>query len=231
MPDRTADIAAKILAEGSLKLEGISTHFANSSWDVVGTEDQIRLFDQALAQCHAAGIDFPMVHLANSAGAMRYPVARRQMVRMGVACYGIDPYNLFEGKERPVLTWKARVMVIRDLPPNSSVSYARTYRTKTFERIATLGVGYGDGYPRNLSNKGYVMLAGVKAPIVGLICMDQILVDVSHLPQVKPGDVATLAGDSVRVPDLARMAETNPHEITCRIMPRVPRHYLYPSAT
>ncbi|HMS56880.1 MAG TPA: alanine racemase, partial [Fimbriimonadaceae bacterium] len=196
-------------------LEGLSTHFANSSWDVVGTEEQIRRFDRALAGCTASGIDFDVVHVANSAGAVRYPNARRHMVRTGIACYGIDPYNLFAGDEHPVLSWNARVMVVRELPPNSPVSYAGTYRTRGTERIATLGVGYGDGYPRNLSNKGHVWLHGQPAPIVGLICMDQVLVDVSRIPQTSPGDVAELFGPNIRVPDVARLAETNPHELTC----------------
>lgn len=225
--EQAADRALAIRSLGSITLEGLSTHFANSSWDVLGTEDQIRSFDRALAFCEAAGLTFDVVHVANSAGAVRYPNARRQMVRTGIACYGIDPYNLFAGEERPVLSWNARVMVVRELPPNSPVSYAGTYRTKGTEKIATLGVGYGDGYPRNLSNRGHVFIHGQPAPIVGLICMDQVLVDVSRIPQTSPGDVAELFGPNIRVPDLARIAETNPHELTCRIMPRVPRHYRY----
>ncbi|MFN8220550.1 MAG: alanine racemase [Fimbriimonadales bacterium] len=227
-PAKAASIAAAIRELPCVQLEGISTHFANSSWDVTGTEEQIRQYDGAMASILAAGIDVPYKHIANSAGAIRYPGSRRDVVRTGVAAYGIDPYNLFAGRERPVLTWRARVMVIRELSPGSPVSYAGTYRTKSWERIATLGVGYGDGFPRHMSNKGHVLIRGKEAPIVGLICMDQVLVDVSRIPDVEPGDLAEIAGPNIRFPDLARLVDTNPHELTCRIMPRVPRHYLFP---
>lgn len=228
-PADAVGLASAIRALPGVELEGVSTHFANSSWDVVGTEEQIRTYERALAEIEGAGIAVAVTHLANSAGAVRYPGSRRSMVRTGIAAYGIDPYNLFAGQERAVLAWFARVMVIRELAPNSPVSYAGTYRTRSWEKIATLGVGYGDGYPRQLSNKGHVWIRGQRAPIVGMICMDQVLVDVTSIPGVVSGDIAELAGPNIRVPDLARLAETNPHEITCRLMPRLPRHYLYPA--
>lgn len=227
-PECAPELAKQILTLPGVELEGLTTHFANSSWDVTGTEDQIRTYLAVKDACAAEGITFKWIHLANSAGAVRYPASRGTLVRTGIGAYGIDPYNLFAGQERPVLTWRARVMVLRELPPNSPVSYAGTYRTRSFTTIATLGVGYGDGYPRALSNKGFVMINGQKAPIVGLVCMDQVLVDVTHIRGTKPGDIAELVGPAVPIQDMARLIETNPHEMTCRIMPRVPRHYLFP---
>lgn len=222
-PKAAKDLAEAIRQVPGVQLEGLSTHFANSSWDVVGTEEQLRTYEKA-----RKGIEVPILHVANSAAAIRYPQSRHNMVRTGISAYGIDPYNLFAGQEKPVLTWHARVMVIRELPPNAPVSYAGTYRTKSFSKIATLGVGYGDGYPRNLSNKGHVWIRGQRAPVVGLVCMDQVLVDVTAIPGVETGDVAELVGTNIRVPDLARLADTNAHEITCRLMPRLARHYRYP---
>lgn len=227
-PEKASTIALQVHSLPGVDLEGLSTHFSNSSWDVTGTEEQIRTYEKARRQCEAKGLTFSFLHLANSAGAVRYPVSRGNLIRTGIGAYGIDPYNLFAGNQRPVLTWKARIMVVRELPPNSPVSYAGTYRTRSFSKIATLGVGYGDGYPRALSNKGYVILKDQQAPIVGLVCMDQVLVDVTNLPEVGPGEVAQLFGPKAPIQDFARLIETNPHELACTIMPRVPRHYLYP---
>ncbi|MFN8221251.1 MAG: alanine racemase C-terminal domain-containing protein [Fimbriimonadales bacterium] len=171
-----------------VQLEGISTHFANSSWDVTGTEEQIRQYDGAMASILAASIDVPYKHIANSAGAIRYlGLAETWCARAWRL--GIDPYNLFAGRERPVLTWRARVMVIRELSPRSPVSYAGT-GPSLGSASPNLGVGYGDGFPRHMSNKGHVLIRGKRAPIVGLICMDQVLVDVSRIPDVEPGDLA-----------------------------------------
>lgn len=210
-----------------VRLEGASTHFSNSGRDPETTRIQFGRFMQAIAACESAGIQFEMLHASNSAGAMLYPEARLSLVRLGVSAYGIDAYNLFGGHSLPVLTWKARVMALRELPADSPVSYAGTFSTSRRSRIATLGIGYGDGYPRALSNLGFVSFGGRKAPVVGLVCMDQVLVDVTDLPGVELGEEATVAGGEVPVATLASLIDTTSHEITTRIMSRVPRRYIY----
>ena len=226
MREQAVHRAKLILGTPGLHLEGISTHFANSSGDPSGTDTQVHRFQEVLSDLRKEGIEFEITHMANSAGAVRYPEARGNLVRSGIGVYGMDPYDLFEGEERPVMRWYARIMVMRDLKPGARVSYNGTYETKGDERIATLGIGYGDGYDRALSNRGSVWVNGQRAPVVGLVCMDQMMVNVTGIEGVKEGDVVEVAGEHVPIRELAALAETNPHEITCRITARTPRHYL-----
>lgn len=227
MPGEAADLACALQSLPAVSLEGISTHFSNSGNDPDATGKQLSCFEGALRACLARGLDLKVVHIANSAGAVLYPQARADLVRVGVAAYGIDAYELFPNRSKPVLTWKARVMAMRELPPGSPISYAGTYTTSRSSRIATLGVGYGDGYPRSLSNRGIVSIAGSEAPVVGLVCMDQVLIDVTDLPSVQIGDEAVIAGGDVPVARLAKLIDTTSHEITTRIMSRVPRRYAF----
>lgn len=229
LPEDAVDIACRIAELPRVRLEGISTHFANSGRDSQFTNLQIERFHAVLADCAAAGIEPEVVHAANSAGAVRYPASRHNLVRVGLGAYGIEPYGLFEGVGRPVMTWKARVMALRTLPEGTPISYSGTFVTKRRTVVATLGVGYGDGYPRSLSNKGVVVLADVECPVIGLVCMDQVLVDATDLPAVHLGDEATLLGGRVPADRLAALIDTTPHEITTRIMSRVPRRYLFGS--
>lgn len=228
MPAEALDMACRIAHLPSVRLEGISTHFANSGRDPEFTRIQLERFNAVLERCRQGGLSFEIVHVANSAGAVRYPESRFDLVRVGLGAYGIEPYGLFEGVGRPVMTWKARVMALRRLPAGESVSYARTYFTKWDTLVATLGVGYGDGYPRSLSNRGVVVLNGVEVPVIGLVCMDQVLVDATDLPSVELGDEAILLGGPVPADRLANLIDSTPHEITTRIMSRVPRRYLFP---
>lgn len=227
MPDETVALACEIRALPHVELEGLSTHFANSGRDPAVTEQQLERFHSTLAACQAAGISYKVVHAANSAGAVRYPGSRHHLVRIGIAAYGVDPYDLFEEPAIGVLTWKARVMALRHLPSGSPVSYAGTYVTTRATDVATLGAGYGDGYPRSLSNCGVVAIAGQEAPVIGLVCMDQVLIDVTDVPAVEVGDEAMLIGGTVSAERLARLIDTTAHELTTRIMSRVPRRYIY----
>ncbi len=227
MPRDAADIASEIASLPKVDLEGASTHFSNSGRDPETTELQLSTFHEAVACCQKRGARFKVLHTANSAGAVRYPASRHSLVRIGLAAYGIEPYNLLGGEDRPVMTWKAGVMALRELPPGSPVSYSSTYHTRARSIIATLGVGYGDGYPRALSNLGMVSLRGLELPVVGLVCMDQVLVDATKLKDIELGDEAILAGGPIAIHRLAALIDTTPHEITTRIMSRVPRRYLY----
>lgn len=226
-PVDTPEIACRIAGLDGLTLEGISTHFANSGHDPVETYRQFELYERVVAICESRGLRFAVKHVANSAAAVRYPETRLDLVRVGVSAYGIDAYGLFPEESRPVLTWKARVMSLRSVPAGARVSYAGTWRAERPSRIATLGVGYGDGYPRGLSNVGVVSLAGREAPVVGLVNMDQTLIDVTDLPNVGVGEEAVIAGGEVPCARLAALLQTTSHEITTRIMSRVPRRFIY----
>jgi alanine racemase len=217
MPSEALDLACNIASLPGVKLEGLSTHFANSGRDPETTNLQLERFHRVLADCETAGLHFDVVHAATSAGAVRYPASRHDLVRIGLGAYGIEPYGLFEGVGKPVMTWKARVMALRDLPQGSPVSYSGTFTTSRRTVVATLGVGYGDGYPRALSNKGVVILNGVECPVIGLVCMDQVLVDATDLGSVTLGDEAILLGGQVPADRLSALIDTTPHEITTRI--------------
>jgi alanine racemase len=226
-PEDAVTLALGIKKLPHVKLVGIAQHFADSSRDPVFTNTQIDRWTRVLDACRAAGIEFEIVQAANSAGAIKYPESRGNLVRLGIIGYGIDPFNLLEGEARPVLKWTARVTAMREAASGDAVGYSGTCKLKRDSRLATVGAGYGDGYPRTLSSKGVVEIRGQQAQVVGLVCMDQIIVDVTDIPGAAIGDEVLLIGGSVQVPLLARLADTNSHEIVTRIMSRVPRRYHY----
>ncbi|MBV6457792.1 MAG: Alanine racemase 1 [Fimbriimonadaceae bacterium] len=227
-PDDAVCIGRRIRDLPRTRLEGVSTHFSNSGFDRAWTLTQLQIFHQTLDRLRAEGVSFDMVHAANSAGAVNYPESRFDLVRIGILGYGIDIYSLAPiGVARPVMSWKARVMALRELEPHSPVGYARSYFTTKPTRIASLGVGYGDGYPRSLSNKGIVWFNGRNLKVVGLVCMDQLLVDATESPELQIGDEVELLGPNITALQLAEICDTNPHEIVTRVMSRVPRRYIY----
>jgi alanine racemase len=223
-PKEAAALEPKLRALGSLELEGIGTHFADSGFDAEGTERQLATFDELVASLAPRP---KVVHAANSAAATKMPEATKDLVRVGIAAYGIDPYGMFDGELEPILTWKARVMSLRERPAGTKVSYSGTYTCERPTKIATLGVGYGDGYPRSLSSAGFVELCGQRVDVIGLVCMDQILIDVTDTTGVEIGDEVKLIGGQATVVELSRIANTNVHEIVTRIMSRVPRRYKF----
>ena len=208
-------------------IEGIGTHFADSGFDSERTQAQMVEFGKAKQVAESLLERKLLTHVANSAGALNFPGARCDLVRVGIASYGIDPYQLLPpGALNPILTWRACVMAVRDRPADTWVSYAKTYRTQKPTKIATLGVGYGDGYPRSLSSVGKVWYRGHECTVIGLVCMDQLLIDVTETGAAV-GELVELLGSNILATDLARLANTNSHEIVTRIMPRVPRRYIY----
>jgi alanine racemase len=226
--DEAADLACAIAGLEGVRLEGASTHFANSGHDSQLTHAQHAEFQRAVATIRGRGLALEVLHAANSAAAVRYPETRLDMVRVGVSAYGIDAYGLFPGESRPVLTWKARVTAMREVAAGGRVSYGGTWIASRPTRVATLGVGYGDGYPRALSNRGVVWLGRRECPVIGLVNMDQTMVDVTDAPDVSLGDVAVVAGGPIPCARLAALMETTSHEITTRIMSRVPRRFGFP---
>jgi alanine racemase len=223
-----------------LQVEGCFTHFANADFPpsphgrgaggegVLSAQAQLALFHSILNALPARP---PLLHACNSAGALAVPEARLDLVRIGIALYGLNssadvpcPPDF-----RPALSWKARVSQVKVLPPGSGVSYGHEYMTTGTEAVAAVSVGYADGY-RRLLHVNEVLIRGQRAPVRGRVCMDQIIVGVSHIPGVRQGDEVTLIGrqgnESLAADDLARKWGTINYEVTCGIAARVPRIFV-----
>lgn len=229
------DEALDFIKEGKknphLELEGVFTHFPAADSDREFTVFQIKRFDNLLKRLSQIGVNPPLAHTANSAAFLNTRKSWFDMIRPGLIIYGIPPAKTNENiRLKPVLNLKTRVVNLRYLPEGSSVSYNRTFFTKADAKIAVLSVGYGDGYPRALSNKGEVLLKGRRVKIVGTVCMDLTMIDVGEFKDVRVDDEVTLIGgiekEIITVADVARWADTIPYEITSRISPRVPRVYI-----
>jgi len=217
----------------NIDIEGIATHFpvADLQNDPF-TLNQIKSFKHFLKQLDRRGVPYELVHAANSAAIINYKLSTFNMVRPGLMTYGVwsgmqpDPKSPLE----PVLRWETRVILVKDFEPGSSIGYGRTYTTSDRMRGAILPVGYADGYKHSLSNKAEVLIRGERCPVRGSVCMDQMLVDVSHVEDVKVDDVATLigsdGGDAITVEELARKSETIPYDVLTSIGARVRREYL-----
>lgn len=232
LPEHAVAFWRQCLREG-LTVTGVCTHFA----DADGVDPELTLlqwerFAAARQALESAGARFEWVHASNSAATIRYPANRCNLVRPGLLLYGLRP--LFAGKSvaedvRPVLALKARVGGVRELPAGHTVSYGATCRLTRPSRVATVLIGYGDGYPRRLSNRGSILLRGCQAPILGRVCMDQTVVDVTDIPGVVAGDIATCIGtdgaEAIAAEDIARLIETTEHEITTCLTGRLPRVY------
>ena len=226
-----------------LTLEGVSTHFASA--EVLDGEDamrQMKRFDEGLAIVRTYGLNPPLIHMGNSAAMSARPETWKTMVRPGIALYGYSLAFTRGGAQaavaelplRPVLSWKTRVLTIKDVAAGEAVGYMGTFVTKERSRIAVLPVGYADGYPRLLSNRARMVVGGEYAPVVGRVSMDLTIVDVSHIRGVSVGDEVILigksedasGGKSVDAVELARWCESVPYEILCGLSQRVPRVYL-----
>ncbi len=178
-------------------------------------------------------MDIPIKHCANSAAIVDLPETGLNWVRAGISTYGLYPSDEVQ-KERvalkPAMELKSFVTYVKNVEPGREISYGGTFTSKGTMKVATIPVGYGDGYPRNLSGQGYVLVRGKKAPILGRICMDQMMVDVSGIPDVTEGQMVTLLGqegkEKIQVEDLARWGGGFHYEIVCNIGKRVPRIYI-----
>ncbi len=228
-----APLAECIRDTPELELAGIASHFPMADEDdLTASQAEIDAFAAVVAQVRDTGLVPRTVHLANSAGLLRLPGARLDMVRAGIMIYGMAGAPLLEGMAdwRPVLSWRARVVAVRDAPAGTGIGYGHTYHTPERTTIATLPVGYNDGYARAYSTNADVVLHGVRAPVVGRVSMDYITVDVGHIPGVAVGDVATLLGrdgsEAVTAEELAERRGTIPYEVTCAIGTRITRLYV-----
>lgn len=219
----------------SLEINGIFTHLcvadSSDNEDKAFTLNQIKKFDIVAAK--VKDMSLPYVHCCNSAGGQHYlnQCQNNSIVRLGIVLYGLKPdvgNSIPEGIKSP-LSWKSVISLVKEVSGGESLGYGRTYRVKKTMRIATVTTGYADGFNRHLSNKGFVLIHGQKAPIVGRICMDQTLVDVSHIANVKMGDKVTLLGGEGNIEynadDMAQDLGTIGYEVICNISKRVQRFY------
>lgn len=232
--EHDADEAAKIADLPHIELEGMFTHFSCADQeDKTYCSMQMEKYDKMTALLAERGVTIPLRHICNSAGIMEFDDHRFEMVRSGIITYGIYPSEEVK-KERldliPALSWKSHVIHVKEVGPGIGVSYGATYVTeKPMTRIATVSAGYADGYPRALSNQGCVLIHGKKAPIIGRICMDQMMVDVTDSPDVQVEDVVTLVGtdgdETITIEEIANPAARFDYEMLCDISSRVTRVY------
>ncbi|NEW07102.1 alanine racemase [Paenibacillus sp. SYP-B3998] len=218
----------------NVEVEGLFTHYANADEaDKIYTYEQYRRFERIVEHFKEKEIQFPYIHAGNSAAAIDLPNLTYSMVRLGISMYGLYPSEDVHQEKielKPVLSLKTGIVHLKTLPPNSGVSYGTIYHTKTEEQIATLPIGYADGFSRMLSLKAEALIRGRRVPIVGRICMDQCMVNVSHVPNVLATDEVVLigeqAGERITVEDVARQLGTVNYEVICMISHRVARVYV-----
>lgn len=231
--EASADLCAQIAALPALVPEGLFSHFATADCaDLTRSQAQARLFDDFDAMLKARGLHIPIRHLNNSAGLMNFE-NHYEMVRSGIVTYGMYPSEEVSPQLlhlRPALRWLSRVTHVKTLPAGREISYGGTYVTTGETVVATVPVGYADGYRRSLSGKFYVLIHGQKAPILGRICMDQMMVDVTSIPGVACNDRVTLVGrdgdEEITMEQIAAAADSFNYEFVCGISRRVPRIYI-----
>ncbi len=233
-PEEAVDFITAVVRQPGLKLEGVLTHLAAADAEEGRsfTENQLKVFDAILETCKTRGIEPSLCHAANSAAALQYPESRYNLVRLGISLYGHYPFRYAAESPidlRPALSFKSRIIFIKEVPPGTSISYGCTYRTREKALIASVPVGYADGYSRRLSNSGKVLVRGKRVPVVGRICMDHFMIDVSAVPGVARGDEVVIYGGQdgaeVTVEEMAEKLGTISYELLCAVGKRVPRLY------
>jgi alanine racemase len=231
-PEELLSLLDNRLVSSPLRVEGIMTHLADADgMDSTFTERQLSVLRAMLEQIRQRGLTFPFVHTANSAAIVRFPDAHFSLVRPGIMLYGYHtlPALVPAPILQPVLSLRTTIVQLRTIPRGGTVSYNKTFVATRPTRIAVLPIGYADGYSRQLSHRGSVLIQGRRAPIVGLVCMDMIMVDVTDLAEVQVGQTATLIGqqgeESIGADEIANWTGTIPYEVLCGIGSRVPRLY------
>ena len=230
--EESADICAEIARLPGIVAEGLFSHFATAdSADLTRAQEQARRFADFDRMLQERGVKIPLRHLDNSAGLMNFS-NHYEMVRSGIVTYGMYPSDEVDPQLlnlKPALQWRSRVTHIKMLPPGREISYGGTFVTTRKTRVATVPVGYADGYRRSLSGKFYVLIRGRRAPILGRVCMDQMMVDITDVPDVKIDDPVVLVGndgnDVITVEEIAAASDSFNYEFVCGIRRRVPRRY------
>lgn len=217
----------------SLKIEGLMTHFADSDGPATNqTEHQLALFQNAVRGLAARGLSIPMIHAANSGAAVRYPHSHYSLIRPGIMLYGYHtlPKSIPAPDLKPVLSLRSCIAQLRAIPTGGTISYNATFVAKRPTRAAVLPIGYADGFNRRLSNRGEVLVRGRRAKVIGLVCMDMVMIDVTEIPDAAVGDEVVLIGrqgeEEITANEIADRLGTISYEILCSIGPRVPRRYL-----
>jgi alanine racemase len=214
-----------------LQAEGLYTHFASSDEaDLTFTYDQVRRFTDVRCQLAELGLKFSIIHASNSAGTIRVPEARFDMVRTGITMSGYAPSpDVPSDGLRPAVALKAVLARTYDLKPGTTIGYGRTFTVQTPRRGGLVPLGYADGVPRALSNRGTMLIRGQHVSIIGRVSMDQCVVDISNVPNAREGDEVTALGsqvdEEITLDEFAACADTIPHEALCRLGPRLPRVY------
>ncbi len=233
--EESVAIVKEIAELTHLELEGIFTHFAKADKETI---DEARVpFEKYIwfvKRLEEEGIHIPIRHVANSASIMQFPEAYLDMVRSGITTYGMYPSEEIKKEYldlQPAMEWKTVVSFVKNVEPGTSIGYGGTFTAQYPMRIATIPVGYADGLKRDLSNKGQVLIHGERANIVGRICMDQFMVDVTNIPDVAIGDEVTIFGrdgdEQISVEEIADLSHSFNYEYVCGITNRVPRKYIH----
>ena len=232
--EESAGEAVLMKALPMIEMEGVFTHFANA--DIANQEftlKQIEKFNEMVRAMEKAGVSFAMKHCANSAAIIEQSEQKFDLVRAGIISYGLWPSDEVKKdvvRLKPILSLKSHVVYVKTVEPGTCVSYGSTWTAEKIRKIATIPVGYGDGYPRSLSNKGYVLIKGYKVPIVGRVCMDQMMVDVTDIPEeIRIGDRVTLIGRDgelfITAEELGNLSGRFNYELVCDLGNRIPRIY------
>ncbi len=231
--DAGLSVVKKIAAYPEIEIEGIFTHFARADEaDKTYAVKQLAKFQEFVMQCELGGIRIPYKHCSNSAGILEFKQANLNIVRAGITIYGLWPSDEISRESivlTPAMSLKSSIVYIKTVQKDTQISYGGTYTAKGPIRLATIPVGYADGYPRGLSNKGSVLIKGKRAPITGRVCMDQFMVDITDIPDAREYDEVVLLGsfgeEKITAEELARLSGRFHYELVCDISKRVPRIY------
>jgi len=224
----------KAASRGFVVARGIFTHLATAdAADPSGAKEQVESFRAFVKELEKEDIRFPYVHSANSASTILFDNSGFNLCRVGISLYGLHPSEDADFSRvpvKPVMSWYSEVTYVKSIPAGEKVGYGASYETAEETRIATVSCGYADGYPRSLSNKGEVLIRGHRCPIIGKVCMDQLMVNVTPYPEICEGDVVTLVGcdgdEVITMEELGDLSGRFNYELVCDINPRVPRLYL-----
>jgi alanine racemase len=226
-----SDFLREVIRFPRIETEGILSHFAMTDEEKGFTRNQWRAFQEAVKTAQALGICCPYLHMANSATLTTFPAYAARLVRPGIMLYGSYPAPTFRSliPLKPVMNLKTHIHFLKSVPPGTRISYGGMFKAKRKSLIATLPIGYADGYSHHLSNHGEVLIHGKRAPVVGKVCMDFIMVDVTHIPRVSTGDEVVLMGrqgkEQITPEEIAEKINSISYEVLCSIGKRVPRVY------
>lgn len=232
--EESLDLVVKISQLPGVFIEGIFTHFARADEKTIeAAREPFARYMEFVQGLEERGIRIPIRHVSNSASIIGFPEANLDMVRSGITTYGLYPSEEVSKeimKLQPAMEWKSRISFVKKVEPGTSISYGGTFTAESPMMVATVPVGYADGMKRDLSGKGRVLVHGEYAPILGRVCMDQFMIDVTEIPDVKIGDVVTIfgkdGGECIPVEEIAELSHSFNYEFVCSITDRVPRKYL-----